>query len=1234
MNKKIGYYFTYSIALLVILFISSCSNKKQTQLPDNTFGNLQPISKPLLFSQAEPLQWKEISADSVKLLKTISLNINKLPSKYLSVNDFKPFANPIQSKKLDWDNIPDSMVNFDTITARPFNLQQIILPKPVITKVGMPKLLANTTSGILQFSEEEGLPGNSINASLIDKQGMVWLATNKGLCMYTGEFLYVYTITNEAPQGNNFLITSMINDGIGRIWMSTAGDGIYVMDIVKGILYHALSPQFAIDLVNSYDGNIWLTGFENNQAVLFIIDAQKQTIKRTPYPDVCTQIKEDKYHNIWMGNYFGVSIISADRKKIKKLSQKQGLNIQITYKLFEDSKGDMWIGSRAREINIISLKNNTISTINAYNGFTGMAIEITEDKQGKIWVIRKDTLYVINKERTAIKNINANISMAQQLKGTSLIDKNGNIWIGSLDKGALIINSKGPLPEHLDSKNGLWDNNVWGVMESKDGKIWMATYNGINIYDPITKENRLLSNELGLGNTRVTRIMEYNEDSIIAITASGYLIIDRRQNKIFNYSSSFLSKINVSNFTKDAQNHLWLGSANGLLQLDLQTHTVKLMNKSLGFISDYIWVITADMDGNIWVGTDKGLAIINQAYKMVKYLTQTDGLCNNAVMKVILKKNGQAWVATQKGIALIDVKKKTIINLTAKEGLVPDAIYDLLEGEKGMYAGSADGMIFITKTDSSAGKKAQWHFVNYGKKEGFPYNDYNQNAGTVTKSGQLWWGVTPVLSIVTQPLEFDSTIPVVNISNINIMDASPSFFSYKELGRQIKNGDSILSENKSKYYLNKSLPKDSGYAVNNNIRWDSTTSVFKLPAGLSLPYNQNSISFSFANSDIMGRGKITYCYILENADENWNEVLRKPFSKNYFNLSPGTYLFRVCTRGFNGMWSRPAEYAFTIRSPWWQTWWAYILYAASLGSFVWAFAQYRSVKLKKENRLLEEKVSQRTNQLKKSLEDLKATQSQLVQSEKMASLGELTAGIAHEIQNPLNFVNNFSEVNTELLVELKDELDKGNFEDAKAIADDVIANEEKITFHGKRADGIVKGMLQHSRSNSGAKEPTDINALADEYLRLAYHGLRAKDKSFNATMKTDFDETIGNINIIPQDIGRVILNLITNAFYVVDEKKKSPHLLKEGLEYEPTVWVSTKKLGNTIEIKVADNGNGIPQKILDKIFQPFFTTKPTGQGTGLGLSLSYDIVKAHGGDLNVETKEGEGTEFIIQLPVV
>jgi signal transduction histidine kinase len=274
-------------------------------------------------------------------------------------------------------------------------------------------------------------------------------------------------------------------------------------------------------------------------------------------------------------------------------------------------------------------------------------------------------------------------------------------------------------------------------------------------------------------------------------------------------------------------------------------------------------------------------------------------------------------------------------------------------------------------------------------------------------------------------------------------------------------------------------------------------------------------------------------------------------------------------------------------------------------------------------------VEESNDALQKSLEELKAAQAQLIQSEKMASLGELTAGIAHEIQNPLNFVNNFSEVSKELLDEMKEAIEKGDTEDAKEIMNDVIQNLEKINHHGKRADGIVKGMLQHSRTSSGQKELTDINALCDEYLRLAYHGLRAKDKSFNAKFETDFDETVGTLNVIPQDMGRVVLNLINNAFYAVSERKK---LNEPG--YEPTVSVSTFKDGNTIRIKVSDNGTGIPQKVLDKIFQPFFTTKPTGQGTGLGLSLSYDIItKGHGGELKVETKEGEGSIFIIQLPL-
>ena len=295
---------------------------------------------------------------------------------------------------------------------------------------------------------------------------------------------------------------------------------------------------------------------------------------------------------------------------------------------------------------------------------------------------------------------------------------------------------------------------------------------------------------------------------------------------------------------------------------------------------------------------------------------------------------------------------------------------------------------------------------------------------------------------------------------------------------------------------------------------------------------------------------------------------------------------------------------------------------------VFTFAYQRFLDLQQKE-IQTKKLAEEKLRLEETLADLQETQQQLIQSEKMASLGELTAGIAHEIQNPLNFVNNFSEVSKELLEEMLEELENGDTDEVKAIINDITQNLEKINHHGKRADGIVKGMLQHSRASGDKKEPTDINVLADEYLRLAYHGLRAKDKSFNATMETNFAKNLKNVDVIPQDIGRVILNLLTNAFYVVNEKKN-----ETDTDYKPTVTIITKKVKDTVKVIVNDNGNGMSDSVKDKIFQPFFTTKPTGQGTGLGLSLSYDIVtKGHGGMLKVKSEEGVGTTFTITLPI-
>ncbi len=381
----------------------------------------------------------------------------------------------------------------------------------------------------------------------------------------------------------------------------------------------------------------------------------------------------------------------------------------------------------------------------------------------------------------------------------------------------------------------------------------------------------------------------------------------------------------------------------------------------------------------------------------------------------------------------------------------------------------------------------------------------------------------------------------------------------------------------------------------------------------------------------MGKSHLRYKLEAEGKTAEW-QYGPAYFTIRYDGLRPGNYKLVLQGSNASNEFIGPEKILnIKISPPWWQTWWARMAFGLAFIFGLWSFIQYRSRSLRQKNLVLEEKVLHRTKELKLSLEELKETQNHLIQREKMASLGELTAGIAHEIQNPLNFVNNFSDLNKELIDELKTEqkLDSRDYQNEEHLLNDIRENEDKINHHGRRAAAIVKGMLLHSRSSTGQKEPTDINAVTDEYLRLSYHGLRAKDKSFNADLVTDFDPLLGEINVIPQDIGRVLLNLFNNAFYSVNEKR-----IQVKGNYKPSVSVSTKKNGNTVEIKIRDNGTGIPQKVIDKIYQPFFTTKPPGEGTGLGLSLSYDIItKIHSGELKVETKEGEFAEFIILLPV-
>jgi signal transduction histidine kinase/ligand-binding sensor domain-containing protein len=1214
------------LSFLTAIFTVSCNDDEVQKGALDPTSFRTPITKAFDYTETKPIEWQVIDPDSIDLPQTYPLDIDKMPSQPFSINDFKPLKSPMEESPLDWDPNNRIKLEFDTI---PIEKKISILPTPVVTRMDRPQTLEGTTSVLLQLSRNQGLPSNDIRKIIQNEDDTYWIATfDGGLSLYNGNNLYTY---------NYLRIWDIEIDQDGKLWVATV-NGIYVLDFKKKTQTHLLSTKVILSLLCDHQNQMWMTHWEN---ATYVMDSEMEHLRRITNPGFIGSrrnypLTEDRNHNIWLFSQSGdqtiTSIIGKDRQDYTNI-----LPSGLYHFLDRDNR--MWMTSISGPIGI-SLDDKTVRTLNEKDGFFGeerfyrAAQFYEQDNQGRLWIIKNDSIHVLNRDYTKIKSIATNSPLSW---GNTIKDNRGVIWIGTATNGILLVDPDGPLPEVLGESDGLMDGQIRSFEEDHRGDIWLGTRRGINIYSPSTRTLKAIDHAtLQTPNSNnnifinIFFIREFEKDNFFVDGAQGFLIINRAEKLLTRYLETQNIAERIFGALKDEEGTYWLATENGLAVYNPVSNELKTIPEASPQLdADWVSCILDDGLGRYWLGTGNGLVIIDPNKNTIQYLREQEGLSHNTVSKIIQREDGTLWVATNDGISIIDPVSQTITNLGEAEGLVPDAVYNLQEKDGTVYIGSVDGLMLVKPP---AYQNTPWNFFKYSTAQGFHSNDYFRRGGTLLRNGQLWFSSGPILklTILTQDPVIDTVSCPVFITGLTIMDEKRSFDRMADLRLYVETGDTLWSSDGNQFFTKNTLPQDSGYVFDHNIQWDSLSSPYKLPIGLEMPYDQNFIRFSFANLCVLNRDKISFRYMLAGADDTWIYAGQEPQSKNYFNLSPGAYTFRVATRGIKGQWGEPAEFSFRIFPPWWQTWWAYLAYAIIAIGGIRAIVQYRSRQLKKENRLLEEKVTQRTNELRETISNLKSTQSQLIQSEKMASLGELTAGIAHEIQNPLNFVNNFSEVSSELLDEMHEELEKGEFDEAKSIASDIKQNLEKITHHGKRADAIVKGMLEHSRASSGDKVPTDINALADEYLRLSYHGLRAKDKSFHAAFETDFDPALPHIEVVHQDIGRVLLNLINNAFYAVSEKQKTP----SGLEnYKPTVTVTTKNLGDRIEISVKDNGPGIPEEIKNKIFQPFFTTKPTGQGTGLGLSMSYDIItKGHGGEIKVASAEEEGTEFIISLP--
>jgi len=1245
--------------------MQGCKNsREQIPFPAGEGEYAQPLGKPITFSDPKKILWSVTPRDSIKAPVSKKFDLDQIPSTSIDLEGFKPFRTPMTETRLDWNHIPDSAFNFSKLPGSRLQIQTSLLPRPKHLRAGVPHSKEGATTGLLTFGEDQGLPGLFVMAILKDRQGILWIGTENGLCRFDGESCDVFLLGEGETRLN---ITKLAEDREGKIWIETQSEGIFVLDTKAGIMKkldakRGLGSNEVFGLMCDRQGLVWIGSWGGG---VDIVDERAGTISHLTTAQGLSDNQvngflEDRNGQIWISTLNEANVINLKSGRIRKLNETIGLSSNHVESFLEDKQGRIWICTRY-QVNVLDISAGLIKHIGELQGLSSSNTRsLLEDRTGLIWIGNVDAgVDIVNEKSATIRHLGMVQGMNKNNAFCLTKDNLGQVWMGSLGGGVNVAKEGSGNITHLMLKQGINKNPIFGLLEDHLGRIWTNSDNtGVFVIDPVAGSSKKINNAQGITNTSIFDFMEDAQGRIWIEGEEGLDLIDVNAGLIKHLGTAQGLRNNVVfSMLRDRKGQVWLGGLGGLQLIEEKSGTIKYINTRGGLINDTIFSMIEDKLGHVWMGTMKGLFIVDPESGTVSHVNNIQELNDNFITSMLQDSLGLVWVGNPKGLFAINPEAKTLTRFTAKEGLPDIVVKSLLQKNSKIFAGTAKGLAVIQLPPADQFAAAQhdpnivlpWIITNYGKSQGFSDINFHPHTALLSSKGQFWWGFDDVITMMDPP-QTDPFVPATYITGIVLADQVQHFVNKRTIQDLLQTSDTVLDPENKTFYTKNMLPADSSGLFKNMVRYDSVTGPFNLPVNLRLNYRQNFLNFHFTGTHLVNSEKVRYRYILEGIDKNWSAMTERPFCENYRDLAPGKYTFKVASMGFNGLWSQPAELHFIITPPWWKTWWAYSLYALLIAFGLYTFIHNRSDRLVREKHELEEKVNLRTSEvvrqkeeiaiqrdnLEQTLSELKNAQSQLVQSEKMASLGELTAGVAHEIQNPLNFVNNFSEVNMELIEEMKENLASGNPAAALSLAQDIQNNLEKVVHHGKRADAIVKGMLQHSRSSTGQKEPTNINELADEYFRLSFHGLRAKDKSFNATMKTDFDKQLsgdksgaGLVSIIPQDMGRVLLNLYNNAFYAVTQKKKIV-----GPDYVPLVFVSTKKLKDKIEIRIRDNGMGIPQKVVDKIYQPFFTTKPTGQGTGLGLSLSYDIVtKQHDGSLKVETKEGEYAEFIIQLPI-
>ena len=1116
------------------------------------------------------------------------------------------------------------------------------------------------TISFQHLSVDDGLSEDKINALLQDARGFIWVGTLDGLDRFDG-----YTVTefrNAADDTTTISangVISLLEDLDGYIWVGTSDGGLNRFDPATEAFTHFRHDPDDPDSLPNDD-------------VLALVQADDGTI--------------------WIGTDDGLCRLDEDTGAFTTYQHAEGNASSLSHDrvlaLHIDTNGTLWVGTDGGGLNRFDGEFESFTSFQVVDDPPGNFVSaIAPRERGGFWIgTFGGGVRTFDSVSAAFQSIDLEGGIGSTIITSLYEDTDGSLWIGTAGGGLHKLDADNRQYSYRRDENrsdALSHNFVRTIMSDRQGVLWIGTYGGLNWFDRARKSFRIYTHERG-------REQSLSSNTVLSVTQTSdstvWVGTDEGLNRLIDANGTFERFMPpealgggqqfITTLYESRAGQFWVGTRQGLLEFN----RVRGSFRSVLLNGHVVSAIHEDSTGQLWVGSlDTGLVHYNPATGASEEIShdpeRSSSLSHQTVQFVEESSDGIIWIGTAGGLdRLVDEDNGGVFDHFRHDPSDSTSISD--SSIMALHA-RINGELWIGTEAGGLNK-----FIPNNPGEGFKaYTETSSDlpgnavrAIVEDESGFLWLSTSRGLA------RFD---PVTETFRVFDSERTPGLRSLTDAAFSSPSGslffggaDGLIAFDPSQISTSNPYPPQVALT---SVRILEEKVVHGEDAPLReaapvadviyLDHDHTVVTFEFAALHFSDPDRNRYAVMLDGFEDEWRDLGLERRAV-YTGLDPGRYTLRVKAASADGVWSEePLAVRIHVAPPWWRTIWAYLLYALLFVGLVVVAdrfqrerllrqervrAEHREAELRAEMAEIEAKVLKVENErkaaeleqahelekaytaLEESHQHLKTTQTQLIQAEKLASLGQLTAGIAHEIKNPLNFVTNFAELSVDLADELNEELSADPsrpvgevLPEVSDLIEDLKENARRIHDHGQRAGKIVHAMLQHSRGGAGEASAVNINEFVEEYINLAFHGQRARDVEFDVEMKLDFDQEAGEVELIPQDIGRVLINLLGNAFYAVQEESK-----KRGEGFRPTVFVSTKRCARTVEIRIADNGPGIPEDIRRKIFEPFFTTKPSGEGTGLGLSLSYEIVtQGHGGALSLESSEGEGATFIVELPI-